>query len=90
MDYNKCSKLYFFLYLLQVDLKLSGDVSPLIIGSVRGSEWDAPRVKEATLFILQAYCDSLAVSFHIYMLNCIYSWYNDHICLHIFYFYMCM
>lgn len=47
-------------YNVQVDLKLSGDVSPLIIGSVRGSEWDAPRVKEATLFILQAYCDSLA------------------------------
>lgn len=51
-------------HLLQVDLKLTGDVSPHIIGSVRGSEWDAPRVKEATLLILQAYCDSLAVSFH--------------------------
>ncbi|XP_069954243.1 protein bicaudal C homolog 1 isoform X3 [Cherax quadricarinatus] len=47
-------------YNVQVDLKLTDDTSPLIVGSVRGSEWDAARVKEATLCILQAYCDRLA------------------------------
>ncbi|XP_069157494.1 protein bicaudal C homolog 1-like isoform X5 [Procambarus clarkii] len=47
-------------YNVQVDLKLTDDISPLIVGSVRGSEWDAVRVKEATLYILQAYCDTLA------------------------------
>ncbi|XP_071538268.1 protein bicaudal C homolog 1 isoform X4 [Panulirus ornatus] len=47
-------------YNVQVDLKLTDDISPLIVGSVRGSEWDAARVKEATLYILQAYCDNLA------------------------------
>ena len=33
-----------------------------LLGSVRGSEWDAAKVKEATRCILQAYCTTLAVS----------------------------
>lgn len=46
----------------QVDLKLTEEPSPLILGTVRGNEWDAARVKEATLYLLQAYCNNLAVS----------------------------
>lgn len=51
---------------MQVDLKTTDDVSPLIVGSVRGNEQDAALVKEATLCVLQAYCDTLAVSSEVH------------------------
>ncbi|MPC77688.1 hypothetical protein E2C01_072150 [Portunus trituberculatus] len=47
-------------HLNPVELRALEDLT--LVGSVRGSEWDAARVKEATLCILQAYCNTLAVN----------------------------
>ncbi|XP_066945683.1 protein bicaudal C homolog 1-like isoform X18 [Macrobrachium rosenbergii] len=54
-------------YNVQVDLKVTDDLTPMIVGSVRGDELDAVRVKEATLCILQAYCDTLAKQMPVQM-----------------------
>ncbi|XP_068215964.1 protein bicaudal C homolog 1-like isoform X2 [Palaemon carinicauda] len=55
-------------YNVQADLRVTDDISPLIVGSVRGNnEFDAVRVKEATLCILQAYCDKLAKQMPVQM-----------------------
>ncbi|XP_068216094.1 protein bicaudal C homolog 1-B-like isoform X2 [Palaemon carinicauda] len=47
-------------YNVQVDLKVTEDPTPMIVGSVWGEEWEALSVKEATLYVLKAYCDTLA------------------------------
>ncbi|KAK3874340.1 hypothetical protein Pcinc_020727 [Petrolisthes cinctipes] len=52
---------------VQVDLKLTKEPSPLILGTVRGNEWDASRVKEATHCLLQAYCNNLATQMPVQM-----------------------
>ncbi|XP_045126477.1 protein bicaudal C homolog 1-like isoform X3 [Portunus trituberculatus] len=52
-------------YNVQVELRALEDLT--LVGSVRGSEWDAARVKEATLCILQAYCNTLASQVPIQM-----------------------
>lgn len=55
-------------YNVQADLRVTDDISPVIVGSVRGNnEFDAARVKEATLCILQAYCDKLAKQMPVQM-----------------------
>ncbi|KAK7086225.1 Protein bicaudal C 1 [Halocaridina rubra] len=53
-------------YQVQADLKVADD-TPVILGTVRGNELDAAQVKEATLCILQAYCDNLAPQMPVQM-----------------------
>lgn len=52
-------------YNVQVELRATEDLT--LVGSVRGNEWDAMRVKEATQCILQAYCSTLASQVPIQM-----------------------
>ncbi|KAK8397108.1 hypothetical protein O3P69_004646 [Scylla paramamosain] len=52
-------------YNVQVELRATEDLT--LVGTVRGSEWDAPRVKEATNCILQAYCNTLSAQVPIQM-----------------------
>ncbi|XP_018025094.1 protein bicaudal C homolog 1 [Hyalella azteca] len=55
------------LFNVQVELCVTVDVDPQIVGSVRGSETDVTRVKEATLTLLQTLCGPIASHLNVQM-----------------------
>ncbi|KAF2365642.1 K domain type 1 [Trinorchestia longiramus] len=55
------------LYNVQVELCVTVDQEPMIVGSVRGSETDVSRVKEATLTLLKMLCGPIGNHLNVQM-----------------------
>lgn len=55
------------LYNVQVELSVTGGAEPMLLGSVRGSELDVARVKEATFTLLQNLCGLIATHLTVQM-----------------------